>query len=59
MQHELTMARMALNAQSARRNGDYRTAEYWEARVEQANLAEQRAKADAEWACLKGSPEHG
>lgn len=42
MQHELTMARMALNAQSARRNGDYRTAEYWEEQVELANLREKR-----------------
>lgn len=49
--HELSMERMALNAQAARRVGDIRTAEYWEDRVEQANLAEQRAKHD-EWQAL-------
>ena len=46
------MARMAQNATDARRAGDIRTAEYWEERVETANLAELRSARQSEWAVL-------
>jgi hypothetical protein len=56
---EITMARMAQNATDARRAGDIRTAEYWEQRVEAESLRLEREQWANEWACLKGSPEHG
>lgn len=49
---ELTMQRMALNAQAARRVGDIRTAEYWEDRVEAANLRLEQQNRQSEWQAL-------
>ncbi len=49
---ELSMERMALNAQAARRCGDIRTAEYWEDRVETENLRQVRDQIHADWRIL-------
>jgi hypothetical protein len=49
---ELSIERMALNAQAARRIGDDRTADYWTERVEQENLRLEREHRHSEWRVL-------
>lgn len=48
----LSIERMALNAQAARRIGDDRTADYWTERVEAESLRLEREQRHAEWRIL-------